>query len=312
MSLINHSFKPRLKAYFIYRLGMFEYHRGWLKGTCPSCHKELKFGVNLSMNRTNCFVCGYNDRPLDIVMNVENLNYSQALNFLSSSKFEGIEFKEEKVELNSRKDFYLPENFHLLNQGDSQLAISARNYITSRGFDVNKMSNKGWGYCGEGSHFGYLIIPFYEQGKLVYFNARNYLSNGPKYNNPTVDITGVGKSFIWYNKDALQVYTHIYITEGAINAETMGDNSVASGGKFVSRYQINELIKSPVERFTILLDPDAIDKAIDLALKLVDYKRVKVVILPDEEDPNSLGRRKTMNFVYKTRFQNRKEIIKLK
>ena len=29
---------------------------------------------------------------------------------------------------------------------------------------------------------------------------------GPKYNNPEVDVTGLGKSFIIYNADALEIY----------------------------------------------------------------------------------------------------------
>jgi len=313
MARYNNQFKGRLKAYLIKRLGMFDYKHGWMKGNCPSCEKEFKFGVNISLNRTNCFVCGYSPSPLDMVMDLEGLHtYAETLDFLDHGDFEGYEFKEVKVELKERIDVYLPDGFRLLSLGKSQLARSARNYISKRGFDIKKMSRKGWGYSNSEKYFGYIIIPFYSHNKLIYFNARNYMSTGPRYNNPDTDVTGVGKSMIWYNKDAFYMYKQVYILEGAFNAETLGDKATASGGKFVSRYQINDIIKSPVERIVIVLDPDAIDKAVDLALKLVDYKRVKVVILPDGEDANSLGKKETMKHIYKVRYQNRQDLIKLK
>jgi DNA primase len=309
----NQNYNSKLNAYFHKQLGMFDYKHGWLKGTCPECGKVNKFGVNLSKGSSNCFVCGYNKRPFDILMDVEGIDtYSKALSFLESGKFEGYQFKEEKVELRERKDFYLPDNFKLLNQGSSQLAQAARSYIKGRGFDIAVMSRKGWGYCGEGTHFGYAILPFYSRGRLIYYHARNFLSTGPKYNNPNIDITGVGKAVIWYNPDALELYDMVYITEGVFNAETMGDNAIASGGKFVSRYQLNQLIKSTVKRFVILLDPDAIDKAIELALALVDFKKVKVVVLPENSDTNSLGKNKTMQYIYNTRYQDRRALLKLK
>lgn len=313
MSRYTNQFKGRLKAYLTKRLGLFDYKHGWMKGTCPSCGKEFKFGANLSLNRTNCFVCGYNPSPIDMVIELEGLStYNEALDYLSKSEFEGFAFKEERVELKERIDVYLPDGFKLLSRGESQLARSARNYIKGRGFDITKMSRKGWGYSNKDAYFGYIIIPFYANNKLTYFNARNYMSTGPRYNNPNTDVTGVGKSMIWYNKDAFYMYKQAYILEGVFNAETIGDKAAASGGKFVSRYQVNDIIKSPVERLIIILDPDAIDKAVDLALKLVDYKRVKVVILPEGEDANSLGKKRTMRLVYGVRYQNRNDLLTLK
>lgn len=314
MVIYNRAFKSRLSAYFTRRLGLIEYRRGWLKGDCPSCGKEFKFGVNIGLNRSNCFVCGYSKSPIDIVLELENFEvYAQATAFINNTaEFEEYEYKEERIELKERKETFLPEGFRLLNQGDSTIAKAARKYVKGRGFDPIKKAREGWGYGTKDKYLGYLIIPFIAEGKLVYFNARRFMSNGPRYNNPTTDVTGIGKSMIWYNRDALFMYKANYICEGAINASTIGSRAIASGGKFVSRYQINDLIKSPVERFIILLDPDAKCKAIDLALSLVDFKRVKVVYLPEGKDCNDLGLRKTMRLVYNTRYQDRQTLMKMK
>ena len=92
----------------------------------------------------------------------------------------------------------------------------------------------------------------------------------------------------------------------------MGDRGIASGGKKLSRYQINEMIKSPAEKFIILLDPDAYKEAIDLALKLCPYKKVKVVKLPEGKDCNDLGRKEVLRYVYQVHYQNYQELLQLK
>ena len=313
MAQISNHLKSRLHKYFEIKLQAFDYRHGWMKSRCPFCGKEMKFGINLGLNRTNCFRCGEHPSAVDLVMHLEGLErYTDVVRFLENEQFSGYVFKEEAFELKGRKELYLPEGFKLLNQGTSTLAKSARAYVKRRGFDIDTVSKMGWGYGTKGKYFGYLIIPFHEKGQLTYFNARLFIGNGPRYNNPDTSESGLGKSFIIYNKDALEMYKTVFICEGAINAQTMGERGIASGGKAISRYQINEIIKSPVERIIILFDPDAKHNAIDLALKLVQYKKVKVVFLPEGKDVNDLGRKETLRRVYQVHYQNYQELLQLK
>ena len=310
---LNSHIKGRLHQYFKVKLGAFDYRRGWMKSDCPYCGGKQKFGINLSSNRCNCFRCGEHPSPVSLVMYLEeNDSFNDILNILESNDFSGYVFKEEKIELQGRIDVFLPEGFKNLDIGDSQLAKSARSYLKKRGFDIKELARKGWGYCNQGKYLGYIIIPFTEQGRLTYFNARLYMGAGPKYNNPEVNVTGLGKNFIIYNIDALELYKTVYICEGAINAETIGENGIATGGKHVSRYQINQFIKSDVEKFVILIDPDAKGKALDLAFKLAPYKKVKVVFLPEGEDVNSLGRAKTLEYVRESTYMRYSELLSLK
>lgn len=311
---ITNQFKSRLKTYFIKRLGAFEYRRGWMKlPVCPYCHKELKMGVNLSMYRTNCFRCNAHPNPSQLVMDIEGFDtYHELINFLNSGKFDELEFHEEKVELAEAKPLYLPDGFRILSFGKSQVARSIRGYVKSRGFSIQELSRHGIGYATKEPYFGYLIIPFYYKGQLRYYNARNVIGTGPRYNNPNKDITGVGKEFIIFNYDALEMYRSVFVCEGALNALTMGDRGIATMGKAISAYQVNELLKSSCERFIILLDPDAKKYAINLALKLVAYKKVKVVFLPEGKDVNDLGRKETLRLVYQTRYQSYQDLIQIR
>lgn len=311
---ITNQFKSRLKTYFIKRLGAFEYRRGWMKlPVCPYCHRELKMGVNLSMYRTNCFRCNAHPNPSQLVMGIEGFDtYHELINFLNSGKFDELEFHEEKVELAEAKPLYLPDGFRILSFGKSQVARSIRGYVKSRGFSIQELSRHGIGYAMKEPYFGYLIIPFYYKGQLRYYNARNVIGTGPRYNNPNKDITGVGKEFIIFNYDALEMYRSVFVCEGALNALTMGDRGIATMGKAISAYQVNELLKSSCERFIILLDPDAKKYAINLALKLVAYKKVKVVFLPEGKDVNDLGRKETLRLVYQTRYQSYQDLIQIR
>lgn len=311
---ITNQFKSRLKTYFIKRLGAFEYRRGWMKlPVCPYCHRELKMGVNLSMYRTNCFRCNAHPNPSQLVMDIEGFEtYHELINFLNSGKFDELEFHEEKVELAEAKPLYLPDGFRILSFGKSQVARSIRGYVKNRGFSIQELSRHGIGYATKEPYFGYLIIPFYYKGQLRYYNARNVIGTGPRYNNPNKDITGVGKEFIIFNYDALEMYRSVFVCEGALNALTMGDRGIATMGKAISAYQVNELLKSSCERFIILLDPDAKKYAINLALKLVAYKKVKVVFLPEGKDVNDLGRKETLRLVYQTRYQSYQDLIQIR
>ena len=311
---ITQSFKNQLYNYFVKRLGAYPYRNGWLRvPMCPYCGREQKMGINLTTYRTNCFRCGEHPSPAQLIMDIENFEtYNELINFLKHGDFTELEFKEEKVELAQPQPIYLPEGFRLISQGNSTIAKSMQRYITKRGFDIQSLSKHGVGYCTKGDYFGYLILPFYSEGSLTYYNARLVFGNGPRYNNPPKSLTGLGKEFIIFNVDSLQLYNTIYICEGVFNALTMGERAIATMGKSISRYQLNFLIKSPAKRFIILLDPDAKDKALNLALKLVNFKKVKVVYLPEGKDCNDIGRKEVMKLIWRTRYQDYRTLIKLK
>ena len=56
----------------------------------------------------------------------------------------------------------------------------------------------------------------------------------------------------------------------------------------------------------------AYKEAIDLALKLCPYKKVKVVKLPEGKDCNDLGRKETLRRVYQVHYQDYQELLQLK
>lgn len=309
--MLNKHARSKLYAYATKRLGLREYRRGWLKGTCPDCGRHDKYGFNISMNRTNCFVCGYHPSPINVIMGLEGLStFQEAWGYLKT--YEGREYLEPVIERIETIDAVLPEGFKSLLLGDGQLGRRARNYIKGRGFEVDEMAYKGWGYGTKGDYFGYIIIPFYVGGKLIYYNARRFVGGGPKYMNPAIEDFGLGKSLIMYNIDALALYETVYLLEGAINAETLGDQGIATGGKKISHYQVSMIIKSDVENVIILLDPDAMQDAIKVGLDMAYHKRMKLIELPEDKDVNNIGKKKTLRYVNRASWLGYNDLLKLK
>lgn len=309
--MLNKNTIDKLYSYFLNRLNMRNYRRGWLKGDCPSCGKHDKFGINLHKDKTNCFVCDFHLSPLSLVMYIENIStYEEVKKVLNN--YNDREYIEPAFEEIPIVDVNLPEGYTNIALGDNFVATRAREYIKSRGFKVLNASMKGWGYCTEGEYFGYIILPFYVKGKLVYFNARRYIGSGPKYKNPPIEQVGIGKSLIIYNIDALYLYKDVYLIEGLFNAETLGNNAIASGGKKVSAAQISIINKSPVEDITIVLDPDAKREAVNLVGKFMYHKNVKLVYWEGDKDINDLGKKATLKIIEKFNFLNYNDFLKLK
>lgn len=309
--ILNNIRKKQLNEYLQKKYGMYDYRRGWLKGDCPYCG-EHKFGVNIGQNRSNCFKCGHNPTPISLVFDKEKITtYVELYRILDN--LEGITFYEEAVEVfEIKRDNVLPDGYRNIRSGESILAKAARKYLEKRGFNLKELSRAGFGYCTKGKYMGYIIMPFYYNNLLVYFNARLYMGNGPKFNNPDIEDFGIGKSFIIYNRDALYIYNRIFIVESVTNARTIGDNAIGMGGKALSSQQINDIIKSPCEKVIIGLDRDAIDYAIKLAFELIDYKKVKIMIMPTDDDINKVGRKKSLIISYKSKYLNYKTLQQLK
>lgn len=311
--IFNSKVGGKLYSYFTTKLNMRDYRNGWLKGDCPFCGKQEKFGVNIVENRTNCFSCGSHRSPFLCLLELEQFQtYSEGYKLLGT--LESIEnfSRLPKEIITESKLLALPEGFKLLQLGNSIIANLARQYMKSRGFNIMKLTLKGIGYCETGKYSGSIIFPFYHLGKLVYFIARKFIHiTGAKFDNPTIEEVGIGKSFLIYNIDVLAFYKTIRLVESITNAETLGNTAIATLGKSVSNYQLNCLIKSPVENIIIYLDPDAKIQAIKLGLKLVEYKRIKVVFLPEGQDVNSYGKAKSKLLEKKAQWLNYNQLLSL-
>lgn len=150
---------------------------------------------------------------------------------------------------------------------------------------------------------GRVIFPVHNlAGKVIAFGARILTKekDQPKYvNSPETEI--YHKSNVLYGmfqaKNAIRREDFCYLVEGYTDVISMHladvDNVVASSGTALTEEQI-KLIRRFTENVTVLFDGDAAGikaalRGIDLVLK--GGLNVRIVLLPDAEDPDSFSRK---------------------
>lgn len=121
----------------------------------------------------------------------------------------------------------------------------------------------------------------------------------PKYLNPFGD----NRRKVVFNLHRIQPHQPIIISEGCITSISAGLNSVATYGKYVTDVQLYQILSKEPSCVYVGLDPDAYDTAINLCKRIQRLCSIPVYIvnLPDGEDANSLGHRKYMEYLNKSK-----------
>jgi len=315
MKQYTNEVKNKFFNYFDQKLGLKQSTKGYWRTDCPYCGGGFSFGISMEKSHIHCFKCGQVVSPVALVLHLEHglSTYQDVYDFFKvHESFERYDFSTKKVDI-ELKAMELPESFRLLNQGNTLLAKSARNYMKSRGFNIEKLSLKGIGYCTKGKYAGYIIFPIFERGKLIYFQGRKFINHwGPKMNNPPEEEYGISKDSILYNADALFMYNKVYLVESITNAETLGDNASGLLGKTISPYKLGKILKSPCQRISLMLDKDALKWAVGLVMQLVHYKMVKLVVMPSDDDVNKIGKKKAKEIEKSFKYATYNELFRFK
>ena len=134
-----------------------------------------------------------------------------------------------------------------------------------------------------------VVLPYVgPTGRLIYWSARSYssLEEGPKY----LAASGKHPLFVlpdWQPKD------EVVVVEGAFDAIAVHQHTglpvAALGGKSLPMYLQPELLALCRERLTLVLDSDALGAALKIKERLALRRQVRLVLLPDGEDPASMG-----------------------
>ena len=171
---------------------------------------------------------------------------------------------------------------------------------------------------------GRVIFPIHTiSGKVVGFGGRilKKLDNVGKYvNSPESDVYSKSKELygIYFAKSSIVKQDKCFLVEGYTDVLSMHqagiENVVASSGTALTHGQIR-MIHRFTENITVLYDGDtaginAALRGIDLLLE--DGMNVKVVLLPEGEDPDSFARKQNAESFHKFISENEKDFIRFK
>ncbi len=274
---------------------------------------KKKLGFNYETNLVNDFKMGQNWKLEDFVAEHQEISLKSAKGLLfrlamDLKKNKNFSFTpivrekyhvEEAVELESIRDYLIPPS---KNFGDtfSDLNRKATTFIKKRGitsdhikkFNLTYVDQKRCWHCdgededcpvckgkGYNPYYGRIIIPTYENKKLVYFQARDFLDKELRYRNPSMERRHVVSFY-----DLLKENDRIIIAEGPFDSMTLLNyNSTCMMGAQLTDSQILKILQKHPKEIVVApdFDPDAetrkrimvqLDKNIQKLIKFSENK----------------------------------------
>lgn len=270
--------------------------------SCPFCDDSArKMGFNLEKQLGHCFKakCGWRGSILNFVCDYENVDYAEAYQLLKGHKKETIVASFNKAVSTLKKQskiqtfaegVTLPKYTEKVTKNSKSLeGRKAYKYLKRRiSYEMIRFFNLYFSYSNKFA--GRIIIPYYENKKLVYYVGRDYWNreNAEKYLFPSKSDVVKGNSNYLYNIDNAARFAHVYVLEGPFDVYSIGLNSTSIGGSDLSDVQLSKILKCSFEKISILLDPDVPEKIQKIAEKLYNYSDVEICSM-EGGDPGELG-----------------------
>ena len=121
----------------------------------------------------------------------------------------------------------LPDEFEPLwgKEPTDPVGKKALKYLTGRHLDADTIEIYRLGYCKYGEYAYRIIIPTYEEGRLVYWLGRDFTGKQDlKVKNPSKAHAGVGSKEWLFNMNLAEDFRHLVICEGVFDAMAAGLN----------------------------------------------------------------------------------------
>ena len=255
---------------------------------CPFCqHRKPKLEIKVidSPNGENpwqCWVCGTKGRTIASLLKHLNLTRVEAQEILQYVR------KGEAQEEAPTQALRLPDEFEPLELApkSSVYANRVRSYLYGRGLTDIDFIRYGIGYCMSGQYEGHIIIPSYSENNVLnYFVARNINPNAYRhYTNPVAK-----KDEIICFENLINWNEPIILCEGTFDAIAIRRNAIPLLGQNISSALMKKIITSPVPDIYIVLDRDAVRRALKHCETFLNMGKRVFFVEPREKDPSEEG-----------------------
>lgn len=278
----------------------------WLFQACFRCGGFETMYFNLEKMKGICHKCVQPFGIRDVARELAGIPVSQIKDYVEDYVVEarrqmGFEeamldllLPERAREMPAVMEVSLPPGFRTLEDGVSSVTgRKALAYMTNRNFHELVLFDNKFGYCDDGPYAGRVIIPFYENGSLVYWQARDFTGMAEprdKIKNPPAGTTLHGKSDVLFNYDTARKCKSVIITESWGSSLAIGPCSTALNGKSMSEVQFIKLLAMDARTFIVMLDPGTEQQAWEIAKRLSSTGRYALVASLKDGDPAEVPR----------------------
>lgn len=270
---------------------------------CPFCTMGGPLGPDPSNHcgifkdtlKFNCWRCGKKGSFAFLVAVLTNtkLEYCERLIqdmgvFLEEDPVSQVQKMLRREELSTSKEeknefLGLPRQFEEVTEDIDFPLID--DYLERRDLYIEDLIEHGCGICRTGEYMNRLVIPIYQETKLVAFQAADLTGRATikyKTSDTTMDYL--------YGLDDIQEGGLMVLTEGVLDAWRVREHVVCTFGASLTDGQRTKIIDSQIEQLVFGWDGDAYWKA----MREADYLRpfipeVYVLQLPVNEDPDTYG-----------------------
>lgn len=242
--------------------------------TCPNCGKD-KLIVNLEKRAWHCWVCEdyklnlYGRRKavtgagglLDLVQLLEDCSRERAIAIVADqAKHLSVDIQEVEAKLRIDQDVVVeaaspiapPPGWKPITHYD------ALPYLRQRGITPDDVAQFGLFYCDADLFAGRLIFPVWEEGHLVYYQARAmWEDSSPAFRksmNPMNQDGMAGPAEVLMNLDVARSYPRVALVEGPIDNVHAGPSACATFGKKISMTQMLKLKRAGVRAIDLMWD----------------------------------------------------------
>jgi DNA primase len=243
---------------------------------CPFCG-DTKFHGYISIKKDlyKCWKCAWSHKvdgsattAYHFLREAENVSHAEAIRILEDDSFIAsskgpIDVKTALDEMLETEVFDVEEQtvtpdlpaLRPLNPNDKSIVGKAAwTYWKDRTGTQAEQKVKFYeaGYCTTGRYAGRIIVPIYEKGNLVWFQARAFYppTMEPKYLQPH----GAKKPL--FGLDYFEENEEIIICEGLFDAIAIGPGAVCIFGSEIHWKQLDKILDKEPSYITICLDPD--------------------------------------------------------
>jgi hypothetical protein len=269
----------------------------------PDCD-DYKGHLEIDLKRGifHCWLCDYsgNLRTLlkDYLGYVPKIEKYVSTDDLKQS-YDDSFFKKEEIVKERVIDYtFLPKEYVYLGRPKDTLSMlgkKALKYVLDR-MSINDVVLHKIGYCGIGKYKWRIIVPLFEDDKVVYFIARDFMGGAyKKYDNPKKEEISIGKEEVVFNINGARMVNQAVICEGVFDAIRVGIDGVAILGTSISELQYIKLLS--LKRIYVMLDSDAYDKAAKIASKFQRAGKQVYLIKLAKGDPDDYSRDEIRNML---------------